>query len=57
MKAVLHFFSGTGNTARAVGIVAARLEAAGWEVARQAIAGGAEPPAGIPDLTVVAFPI
>ncbi|HRT04506.1 MAG TPA: EFR1 family ferrodoxin [Kiritimatiellia bacterium] len=57
MKAFLHFFSGTGNTARAVGIVAARLEAAGWEVARQAIAGGAEPPAGIPDLTVVAFPI
>ena len=57
MKAVLHFFSGTGNTARAVGVVAARLEAAGWEVARQAIAGGAEPPAGISDLTVVAFPI
>ncbi len=57
MKAVLHFFSGTGNTARAVGVVAARLEAAGWEVAQQAIAGGAEPPAGIPDLTVVAFPI
>ena len=57
MKAVLHFFSGTGNTARAVGIVAARLEAAGWEVARQAIAAGAEPPAEIPDLTVVAFPI
>ena len=57
MQAVIHFFSGTGNTARAVGIVAARLEAAGWEVARHAIAGGTEPPAGIPDLTVVAFPI
>ena len=57
MRAVIHFFSGTGNTARAVGIVAARLEAAGWEVARRAIAGGAAPPAGIPDLTVAAFPI
>ena len=57
MQAAIHFFSGTGNTARAVGIVAARLEAAGWEVARRAIAGGAAPPAGIPDLTVVAFPI
>ena len=57
MKAVIHYFSGTGNTARAVGIVAARLEAAGWDVARRSIAGGAEPPAGIPDLTVVAFPI
>lgn len=57
MQAVIHFFSGTGNTARAVGIVAARLETAGWEVARHAIAGGTEPPTGIPDLTVVAFPI
>ena len=57
MRAVIHFFSGTGNTARAVGIVAARLEAAGWDIARQAIAGGTEPPAGIPDLTVAAFPI
>jgi Pyruvate/2-oxoacid:ferredoxin oxidoreductase delta subunit len=57
MKAVLHFFSGTGNTARAVAILAARLEAAGWDVARAAIAGGVEPPAGIPDLTAVAFPI
>ena len=57
MQAVIHFFSGTGNTARAVGIVAARLESAGWGVARQAIVGGAEPPAGIPDLTVAAFPI
>ena len=57
MQAVIYFFSGTGNTARAAGIVAARLETAGWDVARQAIAGGAEPPAGIPDLTVVAFPI
>ena len=57
MKAVIHFFSGTGNTARAAEIVAARLEAAGYEVARRAIAGGTEPPAGVPDLTVVAFPI
>ncbi len=57
MKAVIHFFSGTGNTARAAGIVAAQLEAAGYEVARCAIAGGTEPPADVPDLTVVAFPI
>ena len=57
MQAVIHFFSGTGNTARAVGIVGARLAAAGWEVACQAIASGTEPPAGTPDLTVVAFPI
>ena len=57
MKAAIHYFSGTGNTAQAAGIVAARLEAAGWEVARRAIAGDTEPPADVPDLTVVAFPI
>lgn len=57
MNAVIHFFSGTGNTARAVGIIAARLEALGYAVVRRAIAGRAGPPAEIPDLTVVAFPI
>lgn len=57
MKAAIHFFSGTGNTARAVGILAARLEAAGWTVARVAIAADGQPAADVPDLTVLAFPI
>ena len=57
MKAVLHFFSGTGNTARAVGIVAARWQAAGHEVATQVLSAATQPPREIPDLTVVAFPI
>ena len=57
MKAVIHFFSGTGNTARAVQAIGARLAGAGYEVAQRDVDGRAEPPAEIPDLTVVAFPI
>ena len=57
MKAIIHWFSATGNTARAVGILASRLEAAGWTVARVAIAVDGQPTADIPDLTVLAFPI
>ena len=57
MKAVIHFFSGTGNTARAVQVLGAQLAGAGYEVAQRGVDGRAEPPAEIPDLTVVAFPI
>lgn len=57
MKAAIHYFSGTGNTARAVQAIAARLEAAGGEVSIRSIDGRAEPPPEIPDLTLVAFPI
>lgn len=57
MKTVIHYFSGTGNTARAVQAVAERLAAAGHEVSRQVIAGHATPLPEIPDLTLIAFPI
>ena len=57
MKATIHFFSGTGNTARAVRLLADRLAANGYEVAEAAIDPREGPPATIPDLTVVAFPI
>ena len=43
MKTVIHYFSATGNTARAVRIVAARLEAAGHQVATRTIDGQAPP--------------
>lgn len=57
MKTVIHYFSATGNTARAVRIVAARLEAAGHLVDTRTIDGPAPPAGEIPDLTVLAFPI
>lgn len=57
MKAVIHYYSATGNTARAVKTIATRLESAGYEVARQLVDGRATPAGDVPDLTVVAFPI
>ena len=57
MQAVFHYFSATGNTARAVELLAARLQAAGWEVVRQPVTARAVAVTAVPDLTVVAFPI
>ena len=57
MKAVIHYYSATGNTARAVQIVAARWTEAGYKVSLQSIAGATHPPEETPDLTLVAFPI
>ena len=57
MKASIHFYSATGNTARAVQALAAGLEAAGHEVARIPVDGRRPPARDIPDLTIIAFPI
>ena len=57
MKAVIHYYSATGNTARAAGLVEERLKAAGWEVAMASIAVHSAPPEGMPELTVLAFPV
>lgn len=57
MKTTLHYFSATGNTARAVHAIADRLAAAGHEVSFQAVDGRTALPKEIPDLTILAFPI
>jgi ferredoxin len=57
MKAGIHYFSGTGNTARAVQAVADRLASVGYEVSVQTIDGRTDPVRGTPDLTLIAFPI
>ena len=57
MKATIHYYSATGNTARAVKTIAARLKSADYEVTLQPIAGSSTSAPQIPDLTVVAFPI
>ena len=56
MKAVIHYYSATGNTARAVGNIADRLKASGHEAAPAAIAGHSVPPDGVPEWTILAFP-
>lgn len=57
MKAIFHTFSATGNTARAVQVIADRLAADGHDVSIQAVAAGAPVDPEAPELTVVAFPI
>ena len=57
MNSVIHYFSATGNTARAVQAVGAQLKAAGNEVSFCRVDGDSAPPEAIPDLTVMAFPI
>ena len=57
MKVSIHYFSATGNTARAVRLVGDRLEKAGHGVSYVPVKKNSVPPADIPELTLVAFPI
>ena len=57
MRAILHFYSATGNTARAVQAIGEQLKSAGHDVSFRVVEGRPTPPADIPDLTVIAFPI
>ena len=57
MKAVIHFFSATGNTARAASAIGGRLASAGYVVSLRSIEVRASFSPGLPDLTVLAFPI
>jgi len=51
------YFSGTGNTKRAAGIVGAELEKSGWKVETIDIGSGGEPPrSSADDLLLLAFP-
>jgi NAD-dependent dihydropyrimidine dehydrogenase PreA subunit len=58
MNAVLRYFTGTGNTRHAVGIVADILAASGWTTdVREIPAGGGGEDLGRPELLLIAFPI
>jgi ferredoxin/flavodoxin len=56
MKALIHYFTGNGNTGRAVTLIGRRLEEAGYQVELRYIDASSEPPQEIPDLTLVAYP-
>ncbi len=56
MRVTIHFFSGAGNTARAVSIIAKRLERSGHTVQCLFIDKDAVPPSVVSDLTVIAYP-
>jgi len=54
---LIHYFSGTGNTARAVKIIAENLTKAGHLVTTVQINKGADPPMNQIDYHIVAFPV
>jgi NAD-dependent dihydropyrimidine dehydrogenase PreA subunit/flavodoxin len=56
-RMLIHYFTGTGNTARAVGRIKAALTAAGREVEAIEVRAGVVAPAGRYDAHLVAFPV
>jgi ferredoxin len=56
MKACIHYFTGNGNTGRAVTLIGRRLEEAGYSVELRYVDASAVPTGEVPDLTVVAYP-
>jgi ferredoxin len=56
MNAIIHYFTGNGNTGRAASLIGRKLEEAGLDVELRYIDTDTEPPREIPDITVVAYP-
>jgi len=54
---LLHYFTGTGNTAHAVKLIADVLKASGHEVLIVQVKSGVVPPTGTYDYHIVAFPV
>lgn len=54
---LIHYFTGTGNTAHAVKIIAETLKAAGHAVSVVQVHSGVVPPVGSFDYHIVAFPV
>ena len=57
MRTVFHYYSATGNTARAVQAIGGKCKLAGHDVSFRLVDGHTPSPTDIPDLTVMAFPI
>jgi Pyruvate/2-oxoacid:ferredoxin oxidoreductase delta subunit/menaquinone-dependent protoporphyrinogen IX oxidase len=54
---LIHYFTGTGNTAHAVKMISAALKAAGHEISIVQVRFGAVPPKDTFDFHIVAFPV
>lgn len=55
--AMIHYFSGTGNSYHAATVVERRLKDAGYTVEWQQVSRGTKPPAGSFDLHLFTFPV
>jgi len=56
-KGIIHYFTGTGNTAHAVKIISERLHAAGHEVRTWQVKKDILPPVEVFDYHIIAFPV
>jgi Pyruvate/2-oxoacid:ferredoxin oxidoreductase delta subunit/menaquinone-dependent protoporphyrinogen IX oxidase len=54
---LIHYFTGTGNTAIAVRLISEKLKSAGHEVSTVQVRFGVVPPTGTFDFHIVAFPV
>jgi len=54
---LIHYFTGTGNTAHAVQLISEKLKASGHEVTVVQVSYGVLPPMGTFDFHIVAFPV
>jgi menaquinone-dependent protoporphyrinogen IX oxidase len=56
-KVIIHYFTGTGNTAHAVKVISRELQTAGHEVKALQVKNGVLPPDETFDYHIVAFPV
>lgn len=56
-KVIIHYFTGTGNTAHAVKVLAKKLDAAGHEVIISEVKKNILPPDKVYDYHIIAFPV
>jgi NAD-dependent dihydropyrimidine dehydrogenase PreA subunit/flavodoxin len=56
-KVIIHYFTGTGNTAHSVKLMSERLQAAGYEVKSWQVKKGVLPPDDVPDYHIFTFPV
>ena len=56
-KVIIHYFTGTGNTAHSVKLISEQLQAAGHEVKIRPVKKGVLPPGEVFDYHIIAFPV
>jgi menaquinone-dependent protoporphyrinogen IX oxidase len=56
-KVIIHYFTGTGNTAHSVKLISEQLQAAGHEVKIRPVKKGVLPPGEVFDYHIIAFSV
>jgi NAD-dependent dihydropyrimidine dehydrogenase PreA subunit len=56
-KVIIHYFTGTGNTAHSVKLISEQIQAVGYEVISLQVKKDVLPPDEVPDYHIFAFPV